>query len=182
MMMMMMMMICFCGVVDQRKAFSLISSRIHCQRSSTSRFSDTPRAGFEPVQKPISGLIKWSCAVVIIHYTSASKYFPFLFAWFALSQKYTELLETSFHDLVYTNIAQAFVLGRVLVWQLPHKKMAAMGVIQFTSLTNKTYPLSKCWFNKIVIFYFSLHKDLVLCLFLQWCLYQHVTKLSHLIF
>ena len=42
MMMMMMMMICFCGMVNRRKAFSLISSRDHCQRSSPSRISDTP--------------------------------------------------------------------------------------------------------------------------------------------
>ena len=49
MMMMMMMMNCFCSMVDRRKAFSLISSQDHCQRSSPSRISDTPRAGFEPV-------------------------------------------------------------------------------------------------------------------------------------
>ena len=42
----MMMMNCFCGMVDQRKTFSLISSRDNCQRSSPSRISDTPRAGF----------------------------------------------------------------------------------------------------------------------------------------
>ena len=40
--MMMMMMSCFCGLVDQRKAFSLISSRDHCQRSSPLRISDMP--------------------------------------------------------------------------------------------------------------------------------------------
>ena len=40
----------YCGMVDRRKAFSLISSRDHCQRSSPSRISDTPRAGFEPAQ------------------------------------------------------------------------------------------------------------------------------------
>ena len=34
----------FYCVVDRRKAFSLISSRDHCQRSSPSRISDTPRA------------------------------------------------------------------------------------------------------------------------------------------
>ena len=45
---MMMMMNCLSGMVDRRKAFSLISSREHCQRSSPSRISDTPRAGFEP--------------------------------------------------------------------------------------------------------------------------------------
>ena len=38
----MMMMNCCCGMVDQRKVFSLISSRDHCQRSSPSRISDTP--------------------------------------------------------------------------------------------------------------------------------------------
>ena len=33
----MMMMNCFCSMVDQRKGFSLIFSRDHCQRSSPSR-------------------------------------------------------------------------------------------------------------------------------------------------
>ena len=47
---MMMMMNCFCGMIDRRKACSLISSRDHCQRSSPSRISDTPQAGFEPAQ------------------------------------------------------------------------------------------------------------------------------------
>ena len=42
---------CFCGMVDRRKAFSLITSRDHCQRSSPSRISDTPRAELEPSQK-----------------------------------------------------------------------------------------------------------------------------------
>ena len=40
MMMMMMMMNCFYGTVDRRKAFSLISSRGNCERSSPSRISD----------------------------------------------------------------------------------------------------------------------------------------------
>ena len=54
----MMIMNCFCGMVDRRKAFSLISSRDHCQRSSPSRISDTPRAGFEPAQNLSSGLVE----------------------------------------------------------------------------------------------------------------------------
>ena len=58
-----MMMNCFCN--DQRKAFSLISTRDHCQISSPSRITDTPRAGFEPAQNLSSGLVEWSCAVVI---------------------------------------------------------------------------------------------------------------------
>ena len=48
----------FGGMVDQRKAFSLISSRDHYQRSSPLRISDTLRAGFEPAQKLSSGLVK----------------------------------------------------------------------------------------------------------------------------
>ena len=63
--MMIMMMNCFCGMVDRRKVFSLISSRDHCQRSSPSRISDTLRAGFEPAQNLSSGSVEWSCAVVI---------------------------------------------------------------------------------------------------------------------
>ena len=44
---------------------SIISIRGHCQRSSPSRISDTPQAGFYPVQNLISGFAAWSCAVVI---------------------------------------------------------------------------------------------------------------------
>ena len=63
--MMMMMMNCFCGMADRRKVLSFISSRDHCQRSSPSQISGTPRAGFEPAQNLSSGLVEWSCAVVI---------------------------------------------------------------------------------------------------------------------
>ena len=62
---MMMMMNCFCGIVDRRKVFSLISSRDHCQRFSPSWISDTTRAGFAPAQNLSSGFYEWSCAVVI---------------------------------------------------------------------------------------------------------------------
>ena len=60
-----MMMNCFCGMVDRRKAFSLISRRDHCKRSSLSRISNTPQAGLEPAQNLSSRLVEWSCAVVI---------------------------------------------------------------------------------------------------------------------
>ena len=46
MMTMMIMMNCFCGMVDWRQVFSLISCQEPCQRSSVLRISDTPRAGF----------------------------------------------------------------------------------------------------------------------------------------
>ena len=60
-----MMMNCSCGMVERRKTFSVISSRDHYHRSSPSRVPDTPRAGFEPAQNLSSGLVEWSCAVVI---------------------------------------------------------------------------------------------------------------------
>ena len=56
---------CFCGMVDQWKAFSLFSSRDHCQRSSPSQISDKPQARFQPVQNLSSGFVEWSSAVVI---------------------------------------------------------------------------------------------------------------------
>ena len=55
----------FWGMVNRRKAFSLISSRDHCQRSSLSRISDTSRAWFEPALNLSSGFDEWSCALVI---------------------------------------------------------------------------------------------------------------------
>ena len=60
-----MMMNCFCGMVDRPKVFSLIFNWDHCQRSSPSRISNTPWSEFEPEQNLSSGLVEWSCAVVI---------------------------------------------------------------------------------------------------------------------
>ena len=53
-----MMMNCFCGMVDQRMALSFISSRDHCQKSSPSRISETPQAGFEPAHNLVQALLK----------------------------------------------------------------------------------------------------------------------------
>ena len=55
----------FCGIVSRRKPFSLISNRGHCQRSSPSRISYTPWAGFEPAQNLSSGFVELTCAVAI---------------------------------------------------------------------------------------------------------------------
>ena len=52
------MMNCFCGMADLQKAFSLISSWDHCQRSSPSRISHILWAGFEPAQNLSSGLVQ----------------------------------------------------------------------------------------------------------------------------
>ena len=48
----------FCGMVEQRKAFSLISSQCNCQRSSPSQISDTPRAGSEPARNLRSSFVE----------------------------------------------------------------------------------------------------------------------------
>ena len=48
-----------------RDMVTFISSRVHCQRSSPSRFSDKARAGFEPAKNLCPGLSEWTCAVVI---------------------------------------------------------------------------------------------------------------------
>ena len=53
-----MMMNCFCGMVDQRKAFGLTFSWDHCQSSSPSQISDTQQAGFEPAQNLDSGFVE----------------------------------------------------------------------------------------------------------------------------
>ena len=54
--MIMMMMNYFCGVADQRKAFSHISSLGHCQKFSPLQIYPTTWAGFEPAQNLSSGL------------------------------------------------------------------------------------------------------------------------------
>ena len=61
----MMMMNCLCGMVDQQNAFNHISSQDHCERSSPMQISDMLQGGFEPAQNLSSGLVEWSCAVVI---------------------------------------------------------------------------------------------------------------------
>ena len=55
----------FCGMVVQRKVFSIIFSQDHYQRPSPSRISDTLQAGFEPAQNLSWGLVEPSFAVVI---------------------------------------------------------------------------------------------------------------------
>ena len=77
---MMKMINCFCGMVDRWKAFSLISSWDHCQKSPALQVSDTPRAAFEHVQNLSSGFVEWSYAVVITttpgcHYFSYRNHF-----------------------------------------------------------------------------------------------------------
>ena len=65
-MMMKMMVNCFCRMVDQRKALSLISKWDHCERFSPLQISDTLRVGFEPAQNQGSDFVEWSCVVVLI--------------------------------------------------------------------------------------------------------------------
>ena len=59
-----MMMNCFCGIVDQRKRFSLIFDWGHCQRPSSLWMSDILQAGFN-LCRTSPALVELSCAVVI---------------------------------------------------------------------------------------------------------------------
>ena len=72
-----MMMNCLYGMVDQQKAFCLICNRDHCQGSSPSRISDTSQTGFETLQNLNSGLVKWSCEVVMTTTPHRSDYRTF---------------------------------------------------------------------------------------------------------
>ena len=74
MMMMVMMMNCFCSMVDQQKTFSLLSSRDHCQRSSSSQISNTPRAGFDPAQNLSSDLVLLKLCSSDNHYTTTPQF------------------------------------------------------------------------------------------------------------
>ena len=93
MMMMMTMVNCFCGKVDRRKVFSLISSQDHCQRPSPLWISNTPWAGFKPVQNLSSGLVEWTCAIVIT--TKPQR------LWYPLHH-YTQHLHLQFENLPST--------------------------------------------------------------------------------
>ena len=61
----MMMMNYFCGMVDQWKVFTFISSRDHCQSFSPSRISNMPWARLESAQNLNSDFVEWGCAVMI---------------------------------------------------------------------------------------------------------------------
>ena len=104
-----MMMNCFCGMVDRRKAFNLISSRDHCQRSSPSRISGTPQAGFEPVQNLSSSLAEWSCAVVITttnHYTCRHTLFQH---WYVVGHRWNVVCLRGHLEPCQTPITEPFL-------------------------------------------------------------------------
>ena len=61
---------CFCGMFDRR-----ICSLDHCQRSSPSRISNTPSAGFELMENLSSCFIEWSYATVITTTPNKFKHF-----------------------------------------------------------------------------------------------------------
>ena len=121
-------------MVNRRKAFSLISSRDHCQRSSPSRISDTPRAGFEPAQNLSSGFVEWSCAVVITttprrhrcHHNPKKSTFLLFYLMFTVSftpyinrpdvSSYSTILITSSISSFEMNKANLYLLSRLLVY------------------------------------------------------------------
>ena len=78
MMMMLMIMNSFCGMVDRREVFSFISKKDHCQRSSLSRISDTPHAGFKPAQNRKFRLCRIKTCISDNHYTTVPRTYPML--------------------------------------------------------------------------------------------------------
>ena len=118
-----MMMKCFCGMVDQRKTFSLIPSRDHCQRSSPSRISDTPRTVFEPAQNLSSGLVEWCCSVVITTTSRRHQSFRFQYIKFYLKKEYYSKKDISYKVLILLkklkgkfstrNIEIVLIIGKV---------------------------------------------------------------------
>ena len=56
---------CFWCMVDRRRRLTLFPVGTNCQRSSPLQISDTLRAGFEAAENLSSGLVEWSCVVVI---------------------------------------------------------------------------------------------------------------------
>ena len=82
MMMMMMMMNCFVVWLTNQRCLVFISSQDHCQRSSPLQISDMLRSGFEPAQNLSSGLIEWSCAVVIITTPRCHKFNDWVIQWY----------------------------------------------------------------------------------------------------
>ena len=114
------MMNCFCDMIDRRKVFGLIW---HCQRSSSSRISDTPLAGFKLAQNLNSGFVEWSCVVVI------TSVIPFPLGiiqklWFSRKKCRNELSLTSFtfrgNDLVTVTIFSTIFLYRQILNLVVH--------------------------------------------------------------
>ena len=148
-MMMMMMMNCFCGMVDRQKAFSLISSWDHCQRSSPSRISDMPWAGSEPAQNLSSGLVEWSCAVVLVYATLV----PHFNEHVLVSERDMALIK-SIYNIRYNYIFKQTCSGKnfnLIVWfvafilysykiQIFHQLMKGLGyVLKLKAQYNQSY-------------------------------------------
>ena len=126
----MMMMNCFCGMVDRRKAFSLISIRDHCQRSSPWRIFDTPLAGFDPVQSLSSGLVEWSRSDN--HYTTAPQ------------MKYISYEIYMLWNIYPAEISSPYPTPRLILFPLTHTFMLQFGIeknfLNVNEWQNRTCP------------------------------------------
>ena len=125
MMRIMMMMNCFCGLVDRRKTFNLISSRDHFQRPSSSRIFDTPGARYEPAKNQSSGFVEWSCAAVITttprrHICQLNNYFLSFF-WIYVYCSFGISLSSYFFSvllwIVYDLTLEVFVILPAMLLQ-----------------------------------------------------------------
>ena len=106
---MMKMMNCFCGMVDQWKAFSLISSRDHCQRSSPSRISDTPSRVWACAE-PEFRLSWMKLCSSDNHYTTAPRIIPLYY----LTKNYSTILSDKelLHYIIWQRIIPLYYLTK----------------------------------------------------------------------
>ena len=146
-----MMMNCFCGMVDRRKAFSLTSSWDHCQRSSPSQISGTPRAGFEPAQNLSSGLVEWSCAVVITttprcHIESIAQQKIKLEELLNLFKKYWNSINTIIKVSKAKYYHQYFNINREIYWKFGKELKKLHNVNQVQEELMAPFPLIKTKF------------------------------------
>ena len=106
---------CFCEMIKQQRALSLISSPNHCQRFSPPQISKTPREEFEPAQNLSSGFVEWNCAVVITTKPRRHAKFSFLYP---LKMSENQGFPTAFRG--YKNLTLAWYGSKlaIILWLL----------------------------------------------------------------
>ena len=134
----------FCGMVDGCKAFSLISSRDHCQRASSLQIFDMRCAGLESVQNLSSGFVEWICVAGITTTSQPHKEYKrkyFLSLW---SCPYTE------YNLLEIPVKQP----KKKIVQVPHMGHSALlGQYPMKSLSSVRLSVTKFSHNLIFSFF-----------------------------
>ena len=112
-MMMMMMINYFCGTVDRRKTFRVISSRGHFQRSSPLSISNTLQAGFQPVQNLSSDLLEQGSAVRITTTSQRHKKVWFLLVVLFATKKTYRFIRGKYAKRLLSSLRSKNILSNV---------------------------------------------------------------------